>query len=132
MKKTISALIIGLIFATNTTLVNAEDLLSVYKQAQKNDPTVLKSKALYNASKEGIVQARSVLLPILNGSAVFSKSKGGLEGNTISESEQLNYGLTLNMELYKHSSWLRLDNAKKITSNKMLNSADITASFCIW
>ena len=113
MKKTISALIIGLIFATNTTLVNAEDLLSVYKQAQKNDPTVLKSKALYNASKEGIVQARSVLLPILNGSAVFSKSKGGLEGNTISESEQLNYGLTLNMELYKHSSWLRLDNAKK-------------------
>jgi outer membrane protein len=113
MKKTISALIIGLICATSTTLVNAEDLLSVYKQAQKNDPTVLKSQALYNATKEGIVQARSALLPGLNGSAGFSKSKGGLEGNTTSKSDTMSYGLSLSMDLYKHSSWLKLDNAKK-------------------
>ena len=113
MKKTISALIIGLICATNTTLANAEDLLSVYNQAQKNDPTVLKSKALYNASKEGIVQARSVLLPGLSGSAGYLKSKGGVEGNTTSKTEQMSYGLTLSMDLYKHSSWLKLDNAKK-------------------
>jgi outer membrane protein len=113
MKKTISALIIGLICATNTTLVNAEDLLSVYKQAQKNDPTVLNSKAIYNASKEGIVQARSALLPGLSGSAGLSKRKGGLEGNTTSKSDTMSYGLTLSMDLYKHSSWLRLDNAKK-------------------
>lgn len=113
MKKTISALIIGLICATNTTLVNAEDLLSVYKQAQKNDPTVLKSKALYKASKEDIVQARSILLPSLTGSAGYSKRKGGTEGNTTSKSDQISYGLTLSMDLYKHSSWLRLDNAKK-------------------
>lgn len=113
MKKTISALIIGLVCATNTTLVNAEDLLSVYKQAQKNDPTVLKSRALYKASKEDIVQARSILLPSLTGSAVYSKSKRGSEGNTTSKSDQMSYGLTLSMDLYKHSSWLRLDNAKK-------------------
>jgi outer membrane protein len=113
MKKTISALIIGLVCATNTTLVNAEDLLSVYHQAQKNDPTVLKSKALYNASKEDIVQARSVLLPGLSGSAGYTKNKDGLEGNTISKSDNTSYGLTLSMDLYKHSSWLRLDNAKK-------------------
>jgi len=113
MKKTISALIIGLVCATNTTLVNAEDLLSVYHQAQTNDPTVLKSKALYNASKEDIVQARSVLLPGLSGSAGYTKNKGGLAGNTISKSDNTSYGLTLSMDLYKHSSWLRLDNAKK-------------------
>jgi outer membrane protein len=113
MNKTISALIIGLICASSSTLVNAEDLLSVYKQAQKNDPTVLKSKALYNASKEDIVQARSVLLPGLSGSAGYTKNKGGLEGNTVSKSDSTSYGLTLSMDLYKHSSWLRLDNAKK-------------------
>jgi outer membrane protein len=113
MKKTISALIIGLVCATNTTLVNAEDLLSVYKQAQKNDPIVLKSQALYKASKEDIVQARSILLPGLSGSAGYTKNKGGLEGNTISKSDSTSYGLTLSMDLYKHSSWLRLDNAKK-------------------
>jgi outer membrane protein len=112
MKKTISALIIGLICATNTTLVNAEDLLSVYKQAQKNDPTVLKSKALYNASKEDIVQARSVLLPSFNASAGFDKNNNERNGSK-SESEQTSYGITLSMDLYKHSSWLRLDNAKK-------------------
>jgi outer membrane protein len=113
MKKTISALIIGLICATSTTFVNAEDLLSVYKQAQKNDPTVLKSKALYKASKEDIVQARSVLLPDLRASAGYTASERGAEGNTISDTEQMSYGLELNMEIYKHSSWLRLDNAKK-------------------
>jgi len=113
MKKTISALIIGLICATSTTLVNAEDLLSVYKQAQKNDPTVIKSKALYKASKEDIVQARSVLLPYLSGSASYTLSERGAEGNTVSDTEQMSYGLELNMQLYKHSSWLRLDNAKK-------------------
>ncbi len=113
MKKTISALIIGLVCATNTTFVNAEDLLSVYKQAQKNDPTVLKSRALYRASKEDIAQARSVLLPGLSGSAGYTNSKSGFEGNTTSKSDQISYGLTLSMDLYKHSSWLKLDNAKK-------------------
>jgi len=113
MKKTISALIIGLVCATNTTFVYAEDLLSVYKQAQKNDPTVLKSSALYRASKEDIAQARSVLLPGLSGSAGYTKNKSGFEGNTSSKSDQISYGLTLSMDLYKHSSWLKLDNAKK-------------------
>jgi outer membrane protein len=123
MKKTITALIIGLVCVTNTTLVNAEDLLSVYQQAQKNDPTVLRSKALFNASKEGIDQARAVLLPEISASASYTKSKdefiptsddGQSSNRTLTnKSDTLRYGLSLSMSLYNHSTWLRLDNAKK-------------------
>jgi outer membrane protein len=124
MKKTISALIIGLVCATNITLVNAEDLLGVYKQAQKNDPTVLKSQALYNASKEDIVQARSILLPQLSAAASYTENEGEFiptsddgkssDRTLTNKSDTLRYGLSLNMQLYNHSTWLRLDNAKKV------------------
>jgi len=113
MKKTISALIIGLVCAASSSLANAEDLLSVYNQAKKSDPTVLKSRALFNASNEGIIQARSALLPNLSGSASYEKSKSNKEGNLYSKGKQTGYGLVLSMDLYRHSSWLRLDNAKK-------------------
>jgi outer membrane protein len=113
MKKTISALIIGLICATTSTLANAEDLLSVYKQAQANDPVVLKSYALFKASQEDIDQARAILLPQLNASGSFTKSKGNTEGVKTFDSEVTRVGINFSMEIYHHSSWLRLDNAKK-------------------
>ena len=114
MKKTITALIIGLVCVTNTTLVNAEDLLGVYQQAQKNDPTVLRSKALFNASKEGIDQARAVLLPEISASASYTMSKdqfiptsddGQSSNRTLTnKSDTLRYGLSLSMPLYNHST----------------------------
>ncbi len=113
MKKTISALIIGLVCAASSSLANAEDLLSVYNQAKASDPTVLKSRALFNASEEDIEQARSSLLPTLSGSASYDRSKRNVEGNLFSEGKSFDYGLELSMDLYRHSSWLRLDNAKK-------------------
>ncbi|MFT6902326.1 MAG: outer membrane protein, partial [Colwellia sp.] len=113
----------GLVCATNSTLVNAEDLLSVYKQAQASDPTVLKLQALFNASKEDINQARSVLLPELSAAASYTESEGEFtrtsddgkssDQTLTNKSDSLRYSLNLNMQLYNHSTWLRLDNAKK-------------------
>ena len=80
MKKTISALIIGLVCATSSSLVNAEDLLSVYNLAKASDPTVLKSRALFNASKEDIDQARATLLPQVNATGNFTKSENDVDG----------------------------------------------------
>jgi outer membrane protein len=115
MKKTISALIIGLVCAASSSLANAEDLLSVYNQAKASDPTVLKSRAQYNASKEGIVQARATLLPYFDASGKFNKSESSVDGlpSPSAKSETKSLGLSFGMELYNHSSWLRLDNAKK-------------------
>jgi outer membrane protein len=121
MKKTITALFIGLACAASSSLANAEDLLSVYQQAQANDPVVLRAHAQFLATEEGIEQARSILLPQINGSASYT------DGRTESVSQSFNpprivdtgydnfsYGATLTMELYRHSTWLQLDNAKKL------------------
>jgi outer membrane protein len=124
MKKTISALFIGLACASSSTFVNAEDLLSVYQQAQSNDPVVLRAHAQYLASKEGIDQARAILLPQLNASASYTTGEsefvptsdaGQSSGQILTnESDTVRYGINLDMQLYHHSTWLKLDNAKKV------------------
>lgn len=118
MRKTITALFIGLACAASSSLANAEDLLSVYQQAQANDPVVLGAHAQYLATKEGIDQARATLLPQINGSASFTDGENesfNNAGQVVSaDSENFTYGASLSMEIYRHSTWLRLDNAKKL------------------
>ena len=119
MKKTLTASFIGLVCAASSYLANAEDLLSVYQQAQANDPVVLGAHARFLATEEGIEQARAVLLPQINGSASYSDGKSEaintLTGKVVNtDVENFTYGATLSMELYRHSTWLRLDNAKKL------------------
>jgi len=125
MKKTLTSLIIGMSFAVSTTTAFADDLKQVYQQALANDPVLLKATAQFEASKEGIAQARASLLPQL--SAFGSYTEGESEsvasaGNSLgipagsiysTESENLSYGARLDMQLYHHDTWLRLDNAKK-------------------
>ncbi|GHE84294.1 outer membrane channel protein TolC [Thalassotalea profundi] len=123
MKKTITSIIIGIACATSSAISYAEDLLSVYEQAKQNDPVVLKAQAQFLASQEDITQARSVLLPSISASASIGKGESESISNGIyapvgsivtTESESSDYGATLNMQLYHHDSWLRLDNAKKV------------------
>ena len=124
MRKTITALFIGLACAASTSLANAEDLLSVYQQAQANDPVVLGAHAQYLATKEGIDQARAVLLPQINASGSYTEASGefiptsddGQSSDLIlrNKSDKLSYGLQLDMQIYHHDSWLRMDNAKKL------------------
>ncbi|SEK67912.1 outer membrane protein [Colwellia chukchiensis] len=123
MKKTITALLIGFTCAASSTFAHAEDLLSVYQQAQANDPVVLRAQAQFQASKEGIEQAGAVLLPQLSASASYSKSENEFiptsdSGQSLGQiltnkSDTTRYGINLEMQLYHHNSWLTLDNAKK-------------------
>jgi len=117
MKKTITSLIIGFACATGSTFVMADDLRTVYEQAKQNDPVVLKAKANYLASQEDVVQARARLLPSLGGSASITHADNegfnDLGGIDSTDSENVSYGLSLNMEIYHHDTWLRMDNAKK-------------------
>jgi len=122
MKKTITSLIIGIACAASSTMAFAENLRSVYEQAKANDPTVLKAKADFMAAKEGINIARAALLPSLTGQGNINFA----EGDTVSdgtyapagsiftaETETTTLSLSLQMELYHHDTWLRLDNEKK-------------------
>lgn len=116
MKKTFSTLIIAITSAITSYNVQADDLLSVYQQALLNDPVVLKAQAQNAIIKEDIEQARAVLLPQLSANAGYSDGERELyeQGNILTASSNgFSYGANLNMELYHHDSWLRLDNAKK-------------------
>lgn len=124
MKKNIISLMIGIAAIASSSNLYADNLLAVYQQAQANDPVVLKAQAQFMASREGIEQARAVLLPQINATAIFGDS----EFETISDGEAVplpagqiytaqsgssTFGASINMQLYHHDSWLRMDNAKK-------------------
>ena len=126
MKRNILSLIIGIAAVASSSNLYANDLLAVYQQAQANDPVVLKAQAQYMAVKEDIDLARARLLPQLSASGTYStgesESTSGSEsdlqfapnGGIITRgSDSTSYSAKLQMELYHHDTWLKLDNAKK-------------------
>ena len=116
MKRTIASVFVGLACAASSTMANAEDLLQMYQQALTADPVVLKASAQYEASKEGIAQARSALLPQLSASASLTDSSSEFVDSGVileRDNDSVSYGANLTMQLYHHDTWLRLDNAEK-------------------
>ncbi|WP_440874426.1 outer membrane channel protein TolC [Thalassotalea sp. PLHSN55] len=121
MKKTLTALIIGFACTANLTSAYADDLSSVYQQAKTADPVVLKAQAQFMASESGIDIARSTLLPQISANAGLSKSSSDSmftdnAGNRLkvnSDVDNINYGLSLSMQVYHHDTWLTLANAEK-------------------
>jgi len=116
MNKTLSTLIIAIASAITSANAQADDLLTVYQQALLNDTVVLKAQAQYEIVKEDIEQARAALLPQINafGSYTDGENETYISGSTVtSEFNSLGYGASLNMQLYHHDSWLRLNLAEK-------------------
>jgi len=124
MKKTLSTLIIAIASAMTANNAQADDLLSVYQQALLNDTVVLKAQAQFEIVKEDIDQARSALLPQISAYGSYSdgESESYLAGSTLTtEFNSLGYGASLNMQLYHHDSWLRLNIAEKSAHQSDLN-----------
>ncbi|WP_286234988.1 outer membrane channel protein TolC [Thalassotalea sediminis] len=115
MKKSVTSIIIGIVCATSSSMINAQDLLSTYELAKANDPVVLKAQAQFKASQEGIVQARSLLLPQIKATASQSYEESEIRGGAkYDDSDSTSIGASLNMQIYHHDTWLKLDNAKKV------------------
>jgi outer membrane protein len=55
---------------------HAEDLLQAYQQARASDPVLAQAEATKLATREGVVQARALLLPSLSASYSYSQSHG--------------------------------------------------------
>jgi outer membrane protein len=116
MKKTLKTLILAISAELTSVQANADDLLSVYQQALLNDPVVLKSQAQFMIVQEDIVQARAALLPQINLSGGYDtgERESYIQNSKLdTEFSSMTYGANLNMQLYHHDSWLRLDNAEK-------------------
>jgi outer membrane protein len=69
-------LALALAFALVPTAgAHAEDLLQTYELARAGDPQLAAAESGRLATKEGAVQARAALLPQLDGSATYRRSK---------------------------------------------------------
>jgi outer membrane protein len=105
----------------------ATDLVQAYDLARAEDPQFAASEAQKNATAEGIVQSRSVLLPQVSADANFNRSESRSTGNQVfagaptpatassSESSSRSTGLNVRQSIYDHSNYTRLGASKART-----------------
>ena len=128
-------LVLALAFVMSPLAVHAEDLLQTYELARAGDPTYSAAESQRLAIREGSVQARSALLPQLDGSASYSKNRTdssgqqvfgttALDSGGINDTTTRNYGLNLSQMVYDHGNITRLRSANALSeaSNFQLES----------
>ncbi|WP_114241779.1 TolC family outer membrane protein [Dyella sp. C9] len=96
---------------------HSEDLLDAYREARANDPVLSQAEATRLATGEGVVQARAVMLPQLNGSFGLTQqstgsalSSGEVSGSGHSRTRDLSASLT--QSVVDLSQWANLSVAR--------------------
>ena len=77
-------LVIGCVSLSAGSL-HAANLMDVFEAAKTNDPVVASARAGFQASQQAVPQARSALLPSINGSANTSWTEREFPGATLSQ-----------------------------------------------
>jgi len=120
-----------------TTGALADDLTQVYQQALANDPLVNQAKAQRDAAFEGISISRANLLPQISGSMSYTTSTSesaqtlGSDADDLqvvtfeTDTDSIDYGISLSMSLYDHANWIGLDRAEKVAEQ---SDAQLAAS----
>jgi outer membrane protein len=92
----------------------AEDLVQVYREAQRYDAVYAAARHTLEAGRERLPQGRALLLPTLNlsGSATRSRTEVDSRDTAISPSftrspEQAGYTLSLNQPIFRLQNWLQ-------------------------
>lgn len=85
----------------------AEDLLQIYREAQRSDPVFTAARHTLEAGRERLPQGRALLLPTLNLSGSATRSRTDTEfrdaavPNTIRSPDQAGYTLSLNQPIFR-------------------------------
>jgi outer membrane protein len=94
--------------------VNAEDLLQVYREAQRYDAAYAAARHAAEAGRERLPQGLALLLPTLNlsGSATRSRLEVDSRDTSVSPSftrtpESVGYTLTFTQPLFRQQNWLQ-------------------------
>ncbi len=107
-------LLSSLLFSVNCL---AADLLSVYKLAEKNDPTYLQEVSSQRATLEARPQAMSQLLPSVNISADTTRFDQDISSaSTFGSAGEINfnrrgYSLNISQPIYRRDRFIALDQA---------------------
>ena len=115
---------------------HADDLLQTYELARDSDPQFSAAESTQVLSKEGAVQARAALLPQLNGSASYNRSRSDSSGSQVfannlvtsdsdSSSTSREYGVNLRQVVWDGGlfSRVRSQNALATAGDFQLKSA---------
>jgi len=92
----------------------AEDLLQVYREAQRSDAVFAAARHTLEAGRERLPQGRALLLPTLNlsGNATRTRTEVDSRDPAVSPSftrnpEQVGYTLSLNQPLFRMQNWIQ-------------------------
>jgi len=115
---------------------HAEDLMQTYELARAGDPQLAIAESNRLITKEGAVQARAALLPHINGSATFNRSKSTgpdrqpittvdpvtgepsfetINGNSETTSNSRRYGLDVDQVLFDFGAFSRLRSERTLS-----------------
>jgi outer membrane protein len=93
----------------------AEDLLQVFREAQRNDAAFAAARHSLDAGRERLAQGRALLLPTLNLSASATRQRVETEFRdstlpTLSRTpESAGYTLTLTQPLFRYQNWIQYE-----------------------
>jgi outer membrane protein len=135
MKKSLLAVLIGILFATSAA---ADDLLQLYREARQKDSTLASAKAAWQATQEKIPQAQAGLLPnvsvagsptytVVDSSATaYPYGSGSPKVTQVNSNVGLNASVSASQPLYRKQNFIVLDQAKVqvAQSTYVLQSAD--------
>jgi outer membrane protein len=98
---------------TTPAPAGSNDLSAIYRDALANDPTYAAARASQLASIERTPQARAALLPQINASAGYSRTRQNVDPPDVTRTFS-GWGptLTLTQPLFRAQSWVALDQAK--------------------
>ncbi|MDG6777953.1 TolC family outer membrane protein [Thiomicrorhabdus sp. zzn3] len=101
-----SALLVVCVASASVANASSPGLLDIYQMAVLHDAQLAQQKAVYEASKQGVAQARSALLPQIQADASYSINDSDLPADR-GDVKTRQLSLTLNQSLYDHASWAR-------------------------
>ncbi|MFV3091348.1 TolC family outer membrane protein, partial [Pseudomonas sp. GW6] len=108
-------------WATSLPTPAKTDLVTVYKQAAKNNADIAAARADYQARREVVPQARAGLLPNLSAGANYGDTRTELDSpsNTLSRSG-LVYQANLSQPLFRADRWFQLQAAEATSEQAAL------------
>jgi len=119
MKLSALAFAVPLALAAVSGPAGAEDLLQVYREAQRSDPALAAARANWTATQERVPQARSGLLPNVGATGTANASDGRTEvrsdPRTVAGNNSGNAGFTISaaQPLYRQQNVIALDQARR-------------------
>lgn len=131
---TLRKLALAIALSSAPTLLLAEpaapspraDLIGVYQQALENNADLAAARADYLARKEVVPQARSGLLPQLNGGASLGDTKTELDQPSVSlERSGTLYQASLSQALFRADRWFQLQAAKAVSEQAALQFSSV-------